>query len=156
MNPDDFDPRTLPNGWISADCFFGWLANLFVPSIREKVQFPIMIFMDGHASHVNLAVSTFCREQGIILYCFPAHASHTLQPLDVSIYGPLKKHWNDVRSKFTKQFTGLSMNKNHFFPVFNSCWKKSTESTHAAVSGFRKCGLVPLNPLSVDYSKLME
>ena len=156
VNPDDYDLGTSLNGWISADCFFGWLSNLFFPSVQNKVPFPIMLFMDGHASHINLAVSSFCRENNIILYCFPPHASHVIQPLDVSVYGPLKKHWNAALTDFAKRYRGLSMSRTHFFGVFDSAWKKSTENKQSAVSGFRKCGLVPYNPNAVDYERLLD
>ena len=156
VNPDDFNLGSSQNGWISADSFFGWLANLFFPSIQDKVRFPIIIFMDGHTSHINLAVSTFCKEHNIILYCFPAHASHIMQPLDVSVYGPLKKYWNSQLNEFAKEYRGLAMNRSHFFKVFDGAWKKSIANTQHAVSGFRKCGLVPFNPDAVAYDRLIK
>ena len=112
--------------------------------------------MDGHAYHINFAASCFCRENNIILYCFPPHASHVIQPLDVSVYGPLKKHWNAALTDFAKRYRGLSMSRTHFFSVFDSAWKKSTANKQAAVSEFRKCGLVPYNPNAVDYERLLD
>ena len=156
VNPDDYDLGSSKSGWISADSFFGWLVNLFFPSIKDKVQFPVLIFMDGHTSHINLAIATFCKENHIILYIFPPHASHIMQPLDVAVYGPLKKHWNAALYQFGIEFKGLSMNKSHFFKVFDSAWKKSIQTPQNAVAGFRKCGLVPLNPEAVDYDRLIE
>ena len=111
--------------------------------------------MDGHSSHINLAVSSFCREKGIILYCFPPHASHILQPLDVSVYGPLKKLWNDALSEFSREYKGLAMSKTHFFKVFDKAWKVCVERKQIAVSGFRKCGLFPLNLDAVGYDHLI-
>ena len=89
--PSDFDLGKSQSGWISADTFFEWFANLFFPSVRDCVQFPTILFLDGHTSHINLATAVFCRENNIILYCLPLHASHLMQPLDVAVYGPLKK-----------------------------------------------------------------
>ena len=88
------------------DCFFHWLANLFYPSVAGKIEFPIIIFMDGHTSHVNLAVAEFCRDHQIILYRLPAHASHILQPLDYAVFGPVKNlgtnHWIDTKKTSIK------------------------------------------------------
>jgi hypothetical protein len=153
---DYFDIGVSQTGWISADCFFGWLANLFLPSVINKVQFPIIIFMDGHTSHMNIAVAEFCRDNNIILYCFPAHASHVMQPLDVSVYGPLKKFWNDSLDEFCKKYKGLSMSKTHFFPVFHQAWVRAEESPQNVKSGFRKTGLVPFNPDAVGYDRLVS
>ena len=156
VNPDDYHLGTnSPNGWISADCFFGWLANKFYPEVRDSVTFPIVLFMDGHTSHINLAVSQFCREKNIILFCFPAHASHLMQPLDVSVYGPLKKFWNEALDDFRRQFKGLAMSRAHFFKVFDKAWKRAVDSPANIKAGFRKCGLVPFSPDAVAYDKLI-
>ena len=94
--------------------------------------------MDGHSSHINLAVSSFRREKDIILYCFPPHASHILQPLDVSVYGPLKKLWNDALTDFSREYRGLAMSKSQFFKVFDRVWELCVEREQTAVSGFQK------------------
>lgn len=156
VNPDDYYVGNSPNGWMSADCFFGWLANCFYPSVQDTVEFPIIIFMDGHTSHINVAVAEFCAQKNIILYCFPPHASHMLQPLDVSVFGPFKKHWNNSLDEFGRKFKGLSMSRTHFFPVFQKCWEKAVESPGNVVSGFRKCGLVPFNVEAVDFDRLIK
>lgn len=156
VNPDDYVVGSSANGWMSADCFFGWLANHFYPSVVNKVAFPIIVFMDGHTSHINLAVSEFCREKNIILYCFPPHASHVVQPLDVSVYGPLKKYWNASLQDFSKKYKGLSMSRRHFFSVFDVAWKKAVDTPNNIRSGFRKTGLLPFQPEAVSYDKLMQ
>lgn len=39
------------NGWMTAECFFEYITNVFVPFVREKqIPFPIVIFVDGHVS----------------------------------------------------------------------------------------------------------
>ena len=111
--------------------------------------------MDGHTSHINLAVAEFCREKSIILFCLPPHASHILQPLDVSVYGPLKQFWNNSLQEFSRKYKGLSMSRKHFFPVFDAAWKKAVESPANIISGFRKTGLLPFQPDAVPYDKLM-
>lgn len=156
VDPNHYDLGTSQNGWISADCFFEWLANIFFPSIKDKVTFPVVILMDGHTSHINIAVSSFCREHDIILYCFPPHASHIMQPLDVSVYGPLKKHWNDSLNDFSREYKGLAMSRTHFFKVFDHAWKQCIANKQNVMSGFRKCGLVPFNPNAVAYDRLIS
>ena len=49
---------------------------------------PVLLLLDGHATHVkNLAVIDLARQNGVIM-CFPPHCTHRLQPLDVSFMGP--------------------------------------------------------------------
>ena len=81
VNPNEYDLGHSHNGWMNSDLFFEWLANIFYPSIKDKVTFPILILLDGHVSHLNLAVSAFCRQHDIIMYCFPPHASHIIPSL---------------------------------------------------------------------------
>ena len=66
VNPNEYDLGHSHNGWMNSDLFFEWLANIFYPSIKDKVTFPILILLDGHVSHLNLAVSAFCRQHDII------------------------------------------------------------------------------------------
>ena len=154
VDPRDFVVGHSPNGWISADSFFGWMANIFYPSVKDRVQFPIIVFMDGHISHLNLAVAKFCRMHDIILLCFPPHASHVMQPLDISVYGPLKKFWNESLDKFKKTYKGLSMTRAHFFPVFDEAWKKAVNAPGNIKSGFRKAGIVPFSSDAIAYDRL--
>ena len=110
--------------------------------------------MDGHTSHINLCVSEFYIDHGIILYCFPPHASHILQPLDVTVFGPLKKQWNKSIDVFKEEFK-IPMTRHHFFKTFDRAWKETTDKKHS-IAGFKSTGLVPFNPDAVDYGKLID
>ena len=154
VNEADFEVGFTPNGWITCDSFFSWLANCFYPSIRDKVEFPFVMFMDGHSAHINLAVSDFCKDHGIILYCLPAHSSHILQPLDIVVFGPIKAEWNNQLNHFRVNYK-VAMTKSHFFQVFDKTWKKGAKPENA-ISGFRSAGLVPFDRNAVDYSKVID
>ena len=47
--------------------------------------------MDGHSSHITANVIAFCMEHAIDLLILPPHTSHVLQPLDMSVFSPLKR-----------------------------------------------------------------
>ena len=53
----------------------------------------MLLFMDGHKSHMTLELSKFCEENGIILYALPPSTIHIMQPADVSVkhVKPLKR-----------------------------------------------------------------
>jgi DDE superfamily endonuclease len=55
---------------------------------------PVLLLMDNHDSHVSLPAIQYAKENGIIMLTFPPHCSHKLQPLDRSVYGPMKKYYN--------------------------------------------------------------
>ena len=155
IDPNKYSLGHSSNGWMTANVFFTWLSSIFFPSVRDKVRFPILIFLDGHTSHINLAVADFCRENNIILYCFPAHASHVLQPLDVSVFGPLKKRWNKSIDDF-RLVHKMSITRSHFFQIFDPAWETTIGLPTNVTSGFRTCGLIPFNVNSVSFNKLLD
>lgn len=156
VDPSKFTVGVTPNGWISSETFFAWFSNQFIPAVKEThVAFPIIVFMDGHSSHINLAMSEFCRNNNIILYCFPPHASHIIQPLDIAVYGPLKKSWNRAINNFKEKYSAL-MNKSNFFTVFDEAWEEAKNKPENVISGFRKAGLIPFNPNALDFSRLID
>lgn len=55
---------------------------------------PVFLLLDNHESHVSVEVVDFCKEVRIILVTFPRHCSHKFQPLDFTVYGPVKNYYN--------------------------------------------------------------
>ena len=56
-------------------------------------QQPVLLFTDGHKSHLNLDVIDLCWTNDIILFCLPPHTTHALQPLDVAVFKSLKDNY---------------------------------------------------------------
>ena len=77
------------SGWMTGDNFFNYLKH-FHKYARPSKELPVLLLLDNHASHVSLAVINYCKENDIVLLSFPPHCSHELQPLDKTVYGPLK------------------------------------------------------------------
>ena len=57
---------------------------------------PVLVLYDGHKSHVSLGLIEWAKSEHIILFVFPPHCSHLLQPLDVSCFGPFEIAWNSA------------------------------------------------------------
>ncbi|XP_060863002.1 uncharacterized protein LOC132939698 [Metopolophium dirhodum] len=74
--------KLSPKGWINSEFFID-----SIPSER-----PVILFMNSHASHINMDVMTLAKENEIYLFTFPAHTRHLLQPIDVGVYKPLKSN----------------------------------------------------------------
>ena len=154
VDPSKYNVSQTPNGWISSEAFFGFL-ELFYEAIKDSVQFPVVIFMDNHSSHINPAVVEYCIDHKIILFCFPPHASHIIQPLDISVFGPLKRSWNAAINDFKVKYN-QAMSQTMFFTVFDKAWESCKGMKQNIISGFRKAGLVPLNPDALDYSHIID
>jgi hypothetical protein len=50
-----------------------------------------MLIMDGHGSHLKHLFMEYAIDYQILLACLPPHSIYILQPLDVAIFGPVKK-----------------------------------------------------------------
>jgi DDE superfamily endonuclease len=83
------------SGWINSDVFIKWL-NHFVAHAKPTPEKPVILLLDGHASHKTLAAVEFCRAKHITLLSFPPHTTHKLQPLNLCFFGPLKTFYNSA------------------------------------------------------------
>lgn len=89
------------SGWMKADNFLEWFTKIFVPSVDHLLKTgPVLLFVDGHKSHLSLPLLKIAREKGVHLYCLPPHCTHVLQPLDVGVYGPIKQEWKKILREF--------------------------------------------------------
>ena len=93
-----------PAGTLFGVSDSGWMerANfLFLPAIQHLSSTPgVVLFVDGHYSHLSMELIELAKEKGVHLVCFPPHLTHILQLLDVSVYHPLKQSWATVLKEF--------------------------------------------------------
>jgi DDE superfamily endonuclease len=57
--------------------------------------------MDGHGSHETGKFQYLYMRNNISLVYLPSHASHILQPLDVSPFSPLAQYYRNELHRFT-------------------------------------------------------
>ena len=90
--PEGWGVAYSDSGWMTAETFFQFLANIFVPWLKKNnYEFPIVLFVDNHVSHVILPLCKFCVENQVELIALYPNSTHILQPLDVSLFRPLKE-----------------------------------------------------------------
>ena len=89
------------SGWMESDNFLQWFLKLFVPTVNHLLSNgPVVLFVDGHQSHISLQLVNTAKTKGIHLYCLPPHTTHILQPLDVGVYGPVKQAWKAIMKDY--------------------------------------------------------
>ncbi|SPO49284.1 uncharacterized protein PSANT_06975 [Moesziomyces antarcticus] len=98
-------------GQIRISAWIGY--NAVLSHIQDKKR---LLLLDGHNSHTSLAFTEFAERNNIILLCFPAHATHLLQPLDVAIFGSLKAQYTKMISSLAK--SELAINKVQFLRIY--------------------------------------
>ena len=97
------------SGWIDSDCFVMWLKH-FIKSVNSSMNNKHLLLLGGHASHTkNLEAIRLARDKGVTMLSFPPHTTHTMQPLDVSLFKSLKNWYNIEIEKFLRTHSGQAI-----------------------------------------------
>lgn len=151
--PSDWILGRSESGWMRSETFFEYVANGFNNWITStNTQKPVILFVDGHKSHLTMELSVFCSNNGIILYALPPNTTHIMQPADVSVFKPLKSDWKVTVHNWQAQHPNCVLTKQWFCPVLEDVLKSNNLPTSIR-NGFRKCGLYPFDPNAVDYTQ---
>ena len=82
-------------GYITYETLYEYLCNDFSDWVTEhNIQRPVIVWTDWHETRNNYFLAKTLNEQIIILYGLPPNTTHFMQPLDVAVFGPLKKGWS--------------------------------------------------------------
>jgi hypothetical protein len=108
-----------------------------------------LLILDGHGSHCTLRFLDWCRSNKILVAIFPPHSTHRLQPLDVSVFGPLATYYSQQLDHHTRRSQGLTaLTKRDFFKNFYSAYDRAFTEDNI-VSAWQKTGLEPFDPQRV-------
>ena len=135
-----------PQGWINHELFAEWLEKLFIKNIPQTR--PVILLLDGHSSHFTPEAIKIAGENEIILFCLPPNATHVAQPLDVSFFGPLKKHWYNVCHTYMNENPGKVVTKFQFCALLHEAWFQSIQP-ETIKAGFRKSGIYPFDATAI-------
>ena len=140
------------NGWTDNKLCIEWLKDCFEPATRAELQGEYrLLIVDGHASHVSNEFIKFVKANKIICLCLPPHSTHLLQPLDVSVFGPLKQNYKKLLAEKTR-FTTYNIDKVDFISLIQQARRQGITSRNIQ-SAWRATGLIPYNP-AVVFQKL--
>jgi hypothetical protein len=90
-----------PSGWTNNEIGLAWLEQVFDRKTRLKAQGRWrLLIINGHGSHLTQDFLAFCDENKILLFVFPPHSTHTLQPLDVVCFKPLSSSYSQALDIF--------------------------------------------------------
>ena len=131
------------NAWMTKDLFLLYLEH-FVSHVHPSPENPVLILMDNHESHTSYDAILLAKEKGIHLLTFPPHTSSRLQPLDVSVYGPLKTYWSQAMENWLRLHPGRAVTEYEIGELLGVAFPKAFSQTNIT-SGFSKPGIFPLN-----------
>lgn len=143
---------TSPKGYIDSELFYSWFVK-FIANIPSRR--PVLVLLDGHASHMNIETLNLARKSNIHFLMIPPHTTHIFQPLDVGVFGPLKKAFSKECTKLMRKNKRKYINRYDFCRVLTPAWRTAITPANI-LGGFRGSGVWPLNPSAVHAHRLMD
>ncbi|KAH9133486.1 hypothetical protein AeRB84_020458 [Aphanomyces euteiches] len=131
------------SGFINRTIFQLWLA-MFASSVPASVDRPLLLTLDGYGGHFSNEIYEEVNNLGIIVVCLPANATHLLQPLDVAVFGPLKRRIKKDIFSYMVEVNSCSLSMDVAISLARKCWDVAVTSSNC-ISGFKRCGLFPLS-----------
>jgi len=107
---------------------------------------PVLLVLDGHASHIIIDVSEFARSNDVHLLFLLSHTLHILQPLDIGVFKSFKSLFSKVCHQYMAKFPGHVV-------ILPSLIGDAFVQSHIPLnilSGFKKSGIYPSNPGEVS------
>ena len=111
---------------------------MYIPKCR-----PLLLLLDGHASHFCPEVIKMAVKEKVIIFALPPNTTHLAQPLDRGCFSPLKTHWKQVVQDFVA-LNHRAVTRYDFCSLFSQAWINAMTMKNV-MAGFRVCGVYPFN-----------
>nr|CAD7457429.1 unnamed protein product [Timema tahoe] len=85
------------NGWGNGPTFLVWL-HFFVETVRPTKEDKIILLLENYEAHKYYPALEYATRNNIDFVSFAPHTTNKMQPLYVSVYGPLKQHFEQGKS----------------------------------------------------------
>ena len=131
------------SGWMTKENFFIFLQH-FGKHSNSSIEHPVLLLLDNHESHISVECIQFAKDNGIHLLSFPPHCSHKLQPLDRTVYYPLKRFYNSECDAWCNSHPGRPMQALDIPGVCSRAFKLAMTPANIQ-SGFEVSGIYPFN-----------
>jgi hypothetical protein len=112
------------NGWMKSELFYEYIANIFYKDLFERnTKFPVILFVDGHSTHLTYKVSELCKQLKIILIALYPNTTRILQPADVSAFKPMKSFWKKGVLDWRRDNPSGALTKEHVASILQRVLK---------------------------------
>ncbi|KAI1004150.1 hypothetical protein K3495_g4060 [Podosphaera aphanis] len=152
---DSWKFTATENGWITNTTAVEWLKEVFLPlTAPDDPQEKRLLIGDGYGSHETTEFMFMCFQNNVNLLFLPSHTSHVLQPLDQSVFGPLKTANRKQLGLIAEWDAGTVIGKRNFITCYSKARQAALTSKNI-ISGGKWTGLWPVNVTKPLSSPLM-
>ena len=131
------------SGWMNSEKFSEWMDH-FIKHSNCSLENKVLLLLDNHESHISIDILDKAKQADITMVTFPPHCSHKLQPLDRSVYGPLKKYYNDAANSWQMQNPGVAMTIYDVSGVLGVAYPRAFKPENI-IKGFKVAGIWPFD-----------
>ncbi|KAE9045299.1 hypothetical protein PR001_g5031 [Phytophthora rubi] len=128
--------RCHNNALMNIVLFELWL-HFFAGSVPKSVQRPLVLILEGCASHYSVKVVDAAAHLSVMLVFLPPNGTHLLQPLDVAVFATLKDKIRNLLNELVEE------DDNGYYTiskVASMAWRGSRIGQNIK-RGFTACGL---------------
>ncbi|SJK99862.1 uncharacterized protein ARMOST_03173 [Armillaria ostoyae] len=143
-NPANASIGYSKKGWTNGKIGVEWI-KIFDEQTKTKAAGRYhLLLVDGHNSHYTHEFLRYACTHEIIVLCYPSHATHVYQGLDVVVFSVLKRILREERDKYERE-TGEKMSKDNFIMIYG---RAHLRVLHPPIirSAFRKTRVWPYDP----------
>ena len=115
----------------------------------------MILWVDGHVSHLGAETARFCQVNDIILFVLLGNATFIIQPFDVGIFSELKQAWVKAVCNYMKDDFSRLVTKGNFSHVFKMAWEEIMGSMEKTIHIVTNAEIFPFDSNEVDYSRLV-
>jgi hypothetical protein len=122
-----------------------FLTQVFLKYIETLPQEEVKVLIgDNLASHLSPSVLELCEAHNIRFVFLPENSTHLLQPLDVAVFGPMKKRWRQVLTEWKEKDAREGINRPSIpKEVINKFYYKELYLPYYTDTGRYRYGTVP-------------
>lgn len=142
LNMPEIHIEATKNAWTNNDVGIRWFKHIFLPQSGYRKK---LLLLDGHESHISEEFRLFARENDQLLFYLPPHSTHLLQPLDLSYFGPIKRHYRRALARESFITDGRMIGKEKFIELYHEA-RQTALVRSVVLGGWRKAGINPWNP----------
>lgn len=131
------------NGWMTSEKFLSVLEH-FVEHVQPSESNPAILIMDNHESHLSLPALEYAKRHHIHIITLVPHTSNKTQPLDRTVFGPVKKFYNDAAVSWMMHHPGQTISIYNIAELVKDAWLRGATPMNI-VSGFKAAGIWPFD-----------
>lgn len=131
------------SGYSNSYIFLEWMKH-FIAEVRPSKDFPVILLLDNHASHLNYDALVLAKANSVHMITIPPHSSHKVQPLDVGFFAPLKTYWAQAVNDYLMLHPGETVDIKKVCSIFKPAFKKVLHPDYGK-NAFKETGLWPFD-----------